>query len=60
MTAGDDVCPVCGILREDELIPEAYEVLWDAVPELRAAQDAGESVYCEECGRQLTLGEGEV
>ena len=25
-----------------------------------AAQDAGEAVYCEECGRQLTFGEGEA
>ncbi len=55
----DEVCPVCGILRGEELIPEAYEVLWDAVPELRAAQNSGTPTYCPECGRQLTFGEGE-
>jgi len=55
----DDLCPVCGILRNEELTPEAYEVLWDAAPALRAAHDAGESTYCPECGRQLTFGEGE-
>lgn len=54
--AGDDICPVCGILRGEELTPEAYEVLWDAVPELGAAQDAGETIDCEECGRRLTFG----
>jgi hypothetical protein len=58
--SGDDICPVCGILRDDELTPEAYEVLWDAVPELRAAQNAGEATYCPECGRQLTFREGEA
>ena len=56
----DDICPVCGILRDEELTPAAYEVIWDALPHLRAAQDAGEAVSCEECGRQLTLGEGEA
>ena len=56
----EDICPVCGILRDEELIPEAYEVIWDAIPHLRAAQNAGEAIYCEECGRQLTFGEGEA
>jgi hypothetical protein len=35
----------------------AYEVMWDALPHLRDAQEAGEVVRCEECGRRLTLGE---
>jgi hypothetical protein len=56
---GDDICPVCGILRGEELMPEAYEAMWDALPHLRAAQDAGEAIYCPDCGRQLTFGEGE-
>jgi uncharacterized Zn finger protein len=53
----DDICPVCGILRDEELTPE---VIWDALPHLRAAQEAGEVVRCEECGRRLTIGEGEA
>jgi acetone carboxylase gamma subunit len=54
----DDICPVCGILRdEEELTPEAYEVIWDSLPHLRAAQESGEVVRCEERGRRLTLGE---
>jgi hypothetical protein len=56
----DDICPVCGILRDEELTPGACEVIWDAMPHLRAAQDAGEVIYCEECGRRLTLGRGEA
>jgi hypothetical protein len=56
----DDICPVCGILHDEELTPEAYEVMWEAIPHLRAAQDAGEVIYCEECGRRLTLGRGEA
>jgi hypothetical protein len=51
----DDLCPECGILRDEELIPEAYEAIWDALPQLRAAQDAGITVNCSECGRQLTF-----
>jgi predicted RNA-binding Zn-ribbon protein involved in translation (DUF1610 family) len=53
--SNDELCPECGILRDEELIPEAYEVLWDAIPELRAAQDAGIATNCPECGRQLTF-----
>jgi hypothetical protein len=60
VSADNDICPVCGITRDDELIPEAYEVIWDAVPELRAAQDAGEATYCPECERQLTYEGGEA
>ncbi len=56
----DDICPVCGILRDEELTPEAYEVIWDALPHPRDAQEASEVVRCEECGRRLTLGEGEA
>jgi hypothetical protein len=48
-------CPVCGIVPGEDLIPEAYEVLWDAIPELRASQQAGTPTYCPECGRQLTF-----
>jgi hypothetical protein len=51
-------CPECGISPDDELTQEAYEVLWDAIPELRAAQDSGEKIRCSECGRRLTFGEG--
>ena len=38
----------------DEFEP-AYETIWDALPELRASQDAGGPTYCPECGRQLTF-----
>ena len=55
----NEPCPVCGIPPDDELTPEAYEVLWDDIAELRAAQDAGTPTYCPECGRQLAFGEGE-
>lgn len=55
----DEPCPVCGIAPSDELEPAAYEAIWDALPELGAAQDAGTPTYCPECGRQLTFGEGE-
>lgn len=54
-----DPCPACGISPDDVLIPEAYEVLWDLIPHLREAQDAGNATYCPECGRQLTFEEGE-
>ena len=52
-------CPVWGIVPSDLLEPAAYEVVWEAIPELRAAQDAGAETYCPECGRQLSYGEGE-
>lgn len=45
---------MCGILPDDELIPAAYGVLWDALPHLRAAHDVGIETFCEECCRQLT------
>jgi hypothetical protein len=45
---------VCGILTCEELNPAAYEVLWDVVPALRDAQEAGQRTYCPECSRQLT------
>lgn len=54
-----DPCPVCGIPPDEySLEPGAYEVLWDAVPSLREAQDAGVVTHCPECGRQLTFGKG--
>ena len=59
MTSDDDICPACGILRGEELTRAAYEVLWEAIPVLRVAQDAGEATYCPECGRQLAFAEGE-
>ena len=49
----EEPCEVCGICPDEELIPGTYEVIWDCFPHLRAGQDAGEEVYCEECGRQL-------
>ncbi len=55
----NEPCPVCGIAPADELEPAAYEVLWDAVPELRAAQESNTPAFCPECGRQLAFGEGE-
>lgn len=54
----EDPCEVCGIVPGESLTPAAYEVLWEAVPDLRDAQDLGTSVYCPECGRQLTFAEG--
>lgn len=57
-TALGDPCPACGIPPDDALEPGAYEVLWDAVPGLREAQEAGTVIYCPQCGRQLTFGEG--
>jgi hypothetical protein len=59
--SNDELCPECGILRGEELTPEAYEVLWDAIPMLREAQEAGIAINCSTCGRQLTFedrGEG--
>ena len=55
----NEPCLVCGIPPDDELIPEAYEALWDAIPDLRAAQDSGTPTRCPDCGRQLAFGEGE-
>ncbi len=52
-------CPVCGIPLDDDLTPEAYEALWDAIPDPRAAQDSGTPTRCPECGREPTFGEGE-
>lgn len=54
-STSNEPCPVCGIVPGEVLMPEAYEVLWDAIPELRAAQEAGHSTDCPECGRQLTF-----
>jgi hypothetical protein len=51
----EDICPVCGILTHEELNPAAYEVLWDVIPALRDAQEAGQRTYCPECSRQLTF-----
>jgi hypothetical protein len=50
MTTDEDICTVCGILKGEDLIPEPYEAMWDA----------GEAIYCPDCGRQLTFGEGEA
>src|SRR5215207_10365812 len=40
----DDICPACGILRGEVLRSETYETIWDAIPHLRVAQDAGEAI----------------
>ncbi len=57
MNASEEPCPVCGIPPSDELEPAAYEAIWEALPDLKAAQEAGEETYCRECGRQLTFPE---
>jgi hypothetical protein len=44
--------------RIDEVSERAWVELWDVLPYLRAAQDTGEVIYCEEGGRRLTLGRG--
>jgi hypothetical protein len=46
--------------RIDEVSERAWVELWDVLPYLRAAQDTGEVIYCEEGGRRLTLGRGEA
>jgi len=57
--AAEEFCPVCGIVPSDELTPAAYQVIWDALPTIGAAQEAGQTVCCPECGRQLTSPRGE-
>jgi hypothetical protein len=50
MNSTEELCPVCGTLIGEELTPEAYKVVWDAIPAL----DAGQTIYCPECSRELT------
>ena len=57
MSTGEP-CPMCGIVPGEQLEPAAYEAIWDAIPDLKAAQGTGTSIHCPECGRQLTFADG--